>query len=87
MATMQQPQLRHFGTGVNPVFVGTRLYSTHAGTTMGGGSSGGGRGGGPTRALLGGGGSNGGGMRRNPPAVFTGDCSKSDEFLEDFKVS
>ena len=25
-------------------------------------------------------------MRGNPPAVFTGDRSKSDEFLEDFKV-
>ena len=89
-ATMQQLQLRHFTTGINPVFVGTRPYSTHAGTTMGGGSGGGGggggRGSGPARALLGGGGSNGGGMRGNPPAVFTGDHSKSDEFLEDFKV-
>ena len=53
----------------------------------GGGGSGGG-GGGPARALPGGGGGsgNGGGMRGNPPAVFTGDRSKSDEFLEDFKV-
>ena len=25
-------------------------------------------------------------MRGNPPAVFTGDRSKSDKFLEDFKV-
>ena len=52
----------------------------------GGGGSGGGGGGGPARALLGGGGGNGGGMRGNPPAVFTGDRSKSNEFLEDFKV-
>ena len=84
VAITQQPQLRHFATGVNPVFVGTRPYSTHAGTVIGGG---GGGGGGPTRALPGGGGSgNGGGMRGNPPAVFTRDRSKSDEFLEDFKV-
>ena len=55
---------------------------------MGGGGSGGGsgRGGGPARAPPGGGGGNGGGMRGNPPTVFTGDHSKSDEFLEDFKV-
>ena len=88
-ATTQQPQPRRFATGVNPVFVGTRPYSAHAGTAMGGGGGGGGgRGGsgGPARALPGGGGSNGGGMRGNPPAVFTGDRSKSDEFLEDFKV-
>ena len=55
----------------------------------GGGSGGGGGGGGsgPARALPGGGGGgNGGGMRGNPPAIFTGDRSKSDEFLEDFKV-
>ena len=87
-ATMQQPQPRRFGTGVNPVFISTRPYSAHAGTAMGGGGGGGGSGGGggPARALLGGGSSNGGGMRGNPPAVFTGDHSKSDEFLEDFKV-
>ena len=87
-ATMQQPQLRHFGTGVNPVFVGTRPYSAHAGTAMGGGSGGGGGGGGGglARAVLGGGSGNGGGMRGNPPAVFTRERSKSDEFLEDFKV-
>ena len=57
---------------------------------MGGGSGGGGGGGGgggrPAGAPLGGGGGNGGGMRGNPPTVFTGDCSKFDEFLEDFKV-
>ena len=33
----------------------------------------------------GGGGSNGG-MHGNPPAVFNSDRSKSNEFLEDFKV-
>ena len=67
--------------------VGTRPYSTHAGTTMGGGSgSGGGSGGGLARALQGGGGGNGGGMHGNPPTVFTRDHSKSNEFLEDFKV-
>ena len=37
VATTQQPQPRHFATGVNPIFVGTRPYSAHAGTTMGGG--------------------------------------------------
>ena len=85
-ATTQQPQPRQFGTGINPVFVGTRPYSAHAGTVMGGGGGGGGSGS-PARALpTGGGGGNGGGMRGNPPAVFTGDRSKSDEFLEDFKV-
>ena len=55
----------------------------------GGGGSGSGGGGGSgrfARAAPGGGGGNGGGMRRNPPAIFTGDRSKSDEFLEDFKV-
>ena len=48
---------------------------------MGGGGS-------PARALPGGGGGGGnsGGMRGNPPAIFTRDRSKSDEFLEDFKV-
>ena len=85
-ATMQQPQLRRFGTGVNPVFVGTRPYSTHAGTAMGSGGGGGSGSGGLARAALGGGSGNSGGMHGNPPAVFTGDCSKSDEFLEDFKV-
>ena len=87
----QQPQPQHFGSGINPVFVGTRPYSVHAGTAMGGGGGGGGsRGGGgggrPAGVAQGGGSSNGGGMRGNPPAIFTGDCSKSDEFLEDFKV-
>ena len=80
-ATMQQPQPRHFGTGINPVFVGTRPYSVHAGTAMGSGGS--------RRAAgtaQGGGGGNGGGMCGNPPAIFTGDHSKFDEFLEDFKV-
>ena len=48
-----------------------------------GGSGGGGR---PVGAAPVGGGGNGGGMHGNPPTVFTGDCSKSDEFLEDFKV-
>ena len=88
-ATTQQLQPRQFGTGINPVFVGTRPYSAHAGTVMGGSGGGGsgGGGGGPARALpAGGGGGNGGGMQGNPPAVFTGDRSKSDEFLEDFKV-
>ena len=88
-ATTQQLQPQRFGIGINPVFVGTRLYSAHAGTVMGsGGGGGGGGGGGSARALPGGGGGsgNGGGMRGNPPAVFTGDRSKSDEFLEDFKV-
>ena len=91
-ATTQQLQPQRFGTGINPVFVGTRPYSTHASTTMGGGSSGGGGGGGSsggrgraTGAAQGGGG-NGSGMHENPPAVFTGDHSKSDKFLEDFKV-
>ena len=83
-ATTQQPQPRRFATGVNPVFIGTRPYSAHAGTAMGGGGSSGG--GGLARALQGGGGGNGGGMCGNPPTVFTGDCSKSNEFLEDFKV-
>ena len=50
---------------------------------MGGGGGGGGR---PTGAVQGGGGGNGRGMRGNPPAVFTGDCSKFNEFLGDFKV-
>ena len=91
-AVMQQPQPQRFGTGINPVFVGTRPYSVHAGTTMGGGSGGGGSrgsGGGSSRPVgtaQGGGSSNGGGMCGNPPAVFTRDCSKSNEFLEDFKV-
>ena len=90
-ATTQQPQPRRFGMGVNPIFVGTRPYSAHAGTAMGGsggsGSGGGGGGGGgrPMGGMLGGGSSNSG-MCGNPPAVFTGDRSKSDEFLEDFKV-
>ena len=87
----QQPQPQRFGTGINPVFVGIRLYSAHAGTAMGGGGSGGGGGGGggsgrPTGVTQGGGSGNGRGMCENPPAVFTGDCSKSDKFLEDFKV-
>ena len=86
MATTQQLQPRRFGMGVNPVFIGTRLYSAHAGTTMGGSSGGGGGGGRLARVPLGGGGGNGGGMRGNPPAIFTRDRSKSDEFLEDFKV-
>ena len=89
VATTQQPQPRCFGTGVNPVFVGTRPYSAHTRTAMGGGSGGGGGssgGGGLARASTGGGSGNGGGMRGNPPAVFTGDRSKSDKFLEDFKV-
>ena len=86
VAMTQQPQPQRFVTGINPMFVGTRLYSAHAGTAMGGGGSGSGGGGGFARALQGGGGGNGGGMRGNPPAVFTGDRSKSDEFLEDFKV-
>ena len=47
--------------------------------------SGGGGGIGLAAAAPGGGGSNGG-MRGNPPTVFNSDCSKSDEFLEDFKV-
>ena len=84
-ATTQQPQPRCFGTRVNPVFIGTRPYSAHAGTAMGGGG-GGGSSGGPARGSLGGGSGNGGGMRGNPPTVFTRDRSKSDEFLEDFKV-
>ena len=83
-ATTQQPQPRCFRTGVNPIFVGTRPYSAHAGTTMGGG--GGGSGGGRPMGATSGGGSSNGGMRGNPPAVFTRDRSKSDEFLEDFKV-
>ena len=87
VATTQEPQPRRFRMGVNPVFVGTRPYSVHAGTAMGGGGGGGGgSGGGLARAPLGGGGGNGGGMRGNPPAVFTRDRSKSDEFLKDFKV-
>ena len=87
VATTQQLQPRRFGTGVNPVFVGTRPYSTHAGTAMGGGgSSGGGGGGRPTGAMQGGGGGNGGGMRGNPPAIFTGDRSKSNEFLEEWQT-
>ena len=48
-----------------------------------------GSGGGSSRAAgtaQGGGGGNGSGMCGNPPTVFTGDRSKSDEFLEDFKV-
>ena len=49
---------------------------------MGGSGGGGGR---PTGMTQGGGG-NGGGMCGNPPAVFTRDHSKSDKFLEDFKV-
>jgi hypothetical protein len=72
--------------GVNPIFVGTRPYSAHAGTAMGGGSGGGGSSGGLARVPMGGGGGNSGGMRGNLPAIFTGDRSKSDKFLEDFKV-
>ena len=34
VATTQQPQPRRFRTGVNPVFVGTRPYSAHTGTTV-----------------------------------------------------
>ena len=34
----------------------------------------------------GGGGGNGSGMHGNPPAVFTGDHSKFNKFLEDFKI-
>ena len=88
-AMTQQPQPRRFRTGVNPVFIGTRPYSAHARTTMGGSGGGGGGGsggGGLAWAALGGGRGNGGGMRGNPPTVFTGDRSKSDEFLEDLKV-
>ena len=57
----------------------------HTGTAMGGGS-GGGSSGRAAGAAQGGEGGNGGGMRGNPPTVFTGDHSKSNEFLEDFKV-
>ena len=92
-AAVMQLQPRHFGTRINPVFIGTRPYSAHAGTTMGGSSGGGGSGssggsgGRPTGTAQGGGGSgNGGGMHGNPSTIFIGDRSKSDEFLEDFKV-
>ena len=51
-----------------------------------GGGNGGGGSGRPTGATQGGGGGNGRGMHGNPPTIFTGDCSKSNEFLEDFKV-
>jgi hypothetical protein len=95
-AVTQQPQLQQFTTGVNLVFVGTRPFSAHAGTAMGSssggfsGRSGGGGGGGSSGMGLAttgpeGGGSNGS-MRGNPPAVFSGNHSKSDEFIEDFKV-
>ena len=81
-ATMQQLQPHCFRTEINPIFVGTRPYSAHAGTAMGGrGSSGR-----PMGATQGRGRGHSRGMHGNPPAVFTGDHSKSDEFLEDFKV-
>ena len=47
---------------------------------------GGGSGGRPTGATQGGGSGNSRGMHGNPPAVFTEDHSKSNKFLEDFKV-
>ena len=58
------------------------------GGSSGGGGSGGGSGGSsrPAGTAQGRGSSNGGGMHGNPPTIFTGDRSKSNEFLEDFKV-
>ena len=54
---------------------------------MGSGSGGSGGSSRPVGIAQGGGGSgSNGGMCRNPPTNFTGDRSKSDEFLKDFKV-
>lgn len=55
---------------------------------MGGGSGGGGGGSGrPIGSIQGGGGGgSNGGMHGNPPTIFTSDRSKSNKFLEDFKV-
>ena len=52
------------------------------------GGGGGGPGGGPIVGAghgMGGGGSNGG-MKGNPPTIFSGDQSKSDDFLREFKI-
>ena len=62
-------------------------FSTHAGITMGGGGRGSGSDRRPIGAVQGeGGGGSNGGMRGNPLAVFTGNQSKADKFLKDFKV-
>ena len=68
--------------------MGTRPFSMHIGTTIGGGRGSGGSGGSGERlvAAPSGGGSSNGGLCGNPPALFTGNRSKSDEFLKDFQV-
>ena len=79
--TTQQLQPCCFRMGVNSVFVGIQSFSMHTGTTMGGGGVR------PTSIVQGGGGSGiKGGMHGNPPTIFTGNCFKSNKFLEDFKV-
>lgn len=68
---------------------GSRCGSGSGGGPSGGGGSGpSGRGGGPGGGgghTAGGGGSNGG-MKGNPPTIFSGDRSKSDDFLREFKI-
>ena len=61
------------------VAVGSAEGAAVAGAVVGGGGAG------LAATAPGGGGSNGG-MHGNPPAVFNGNRSKSDEFLKDFKV-
>jgi uncharacterized membrane protein YgcG len=59
------------------------------GGSGGGGSGGGGGGGGgpaPAAAALAAGHSPNGGLKGNPPTVFTGDRSKSDQFLKEFRI-